>query len=110
MATARFSLTLFLPMTPASRLGRSFSSNDASSSTTWAETMRSRTSGELFGVDTVADGTPKMGRSRSAGFPQQQLSISRLHLSRHGHLTSLALSSGIPLSTQPELTEKKETE
>src|ERR1035441_9528918 len=41
MATSRLSLTFFLPMNSRSRCGRSFSSNDESSSTGTAETMRS---------------------------------------------------------------------
>src|SRR4051812_9744780 len=48
-------------MNSPSRFGRSFNSNDSSSSTTWAETSRSRTSsGEFFGVATVGDGTTKL--------------------------------------------------
>src|SRR5215467_4232230 len=44
MATARFSLIFFWPMNSARRCGRSFSSNEESSSTGAAETSRSRVS------------------------------------------------------------------
>src|SRR2546426_4377090 len=62
MATARFSLTLSCPMNSFSRCGRSFSSNEESSSTGAAETMRSFRLGLLFARATEADGsTEKCG-------------------------------------------------
>ena len=62
IATARFSLTLFCPMNSARRCGRSFSSNEESSSTGAAETSRSRFGieiGVVFAVATVPDGRTK---------------------------------------------------
>ena len=56
MATARFSLTLACPMNSARRCGRSFSSNEESSSTGAAETMRSRFCGILGVFLSVATG------------------------------------------------------
>src|SRR6185312_6722428 len=56
IATAKFSLTLDWPMNSPSRCGRSFSSNEESSSTGAAETSRSRSSGSLGIFLTVATG------------------------------------------------------
>ena len=54
IAIERFSLTLDCPMNSTSRCGRSFSSNEESSSTGAAETTRSRWSGSLGVFRSVA--------------------------------------------------------
>src|ERR1035438_7939426 len=62
IATARFSLTFLWPMNSASRCGRSFSSNEESSSTGAADTRRSRLGlrlGLFFAVATASDGRTK---------------------------------------------------
>src|SRR5271170_655272 len=62
IATARFSLTLACPMNSPRRCGRSFSSNDESSSTAAAETRRSGLSfrlGLFRSVATASDGRTK---------------------------------------------------
>src|SRR5581483_225203 len=61
IATLRFSLTLFCPMNSRSRLGRSFSSNDASSSTGTADTSRSLISAACRAGATGADSKLKSG-------------------------------------------------
>src|SRR5713101_999987 len=53
MATARFSLTLDCPMNSASRCGRSFNSNEESSSTGAADTSRCFRSGMFLRVGTL---------------------------------------------------------
>src|SRR5438309_8809733 len=52
IATAKFSLTLGCPINSASRCGRSFSSNDESSSTGAADTTRCFRSGTFLRVAT----------------------------------------------------------
>src|SRR5436309_1385970 len=54
IATAKFSLTLGCPINSASRCGRSFSSNDESSSTGAADTTRCFRSGTFLRVATAA--------------------------------------------------------
>src|SRR5581483_963871 len=58
IATLRFSLILSCPMNSRSRLGRSFSSNEASSSTGTADTNRSLISGCSSARATAGDSKP----------------------------------------------------
>src|ERR1700694_5229343 len=79
IATAKLSLTLFCPMTSASRCGRSFSSNEESSSTGAAETKRSRLGlrlGLFFAVATASDGRTKC---EAAQLPSVRWNLRRLH-------------------------------
>src|ERR1035437_4230600 len=66
MAIARFSFTFCWPMNSCKRRGRSWSSNDASSSTTPAETIRSRSG--FFAEVISPDGTQKPHRLQSRLF------------------------------------------
>src|SRR5271169_2004684 len=66
MATARFSFTFCWPIISCSRRGRSLSSNEASSSTTPAETIRSRSGFLDEGIS--PDGTQKPDRLQSRLF------------------------------------------
>ena len=65
IATARFSLTFFCPMNSDKRCGRSFSSNEQSSSTGAAETRRSRLGLGLGLFSAVATGSD--GRTKCEG-------------------------------------------
>src|SRR2546421_1954682 len=77
MATARLSFTFFCPMNSCSLRGRSFSSNDASSSTIPADTTRSRISDVVLGLGTGGDSKAKFLTTQSADFAERKFFTSR---------------------------------
>src|SRR5579864_7511931 len=73
IATARFSFTFFCPMNSLNLCGRSFSSNEESSSTGAAETRRARLASRLglfFAVATASDGRTKCETTQLLAAPR----------------------------------------
>src|SRR5207244_4585153 len=101
IATAKFSLTLGCPINSASRCGRSFSSNDESSSTGAADTTRCFRSGTFLRVATAAMVRRKR-ESGNCGFrlptdhvetAQYGCPVERKPIFIHGHVRCSTTSS-----------------